>query len=145
APPGTALQTLVGGTDLFRRQGLAGPRFLAVAVTLPAERDRGLALVDRAAVASPLPAGGVWRRIGGPYVDAALERATERASLRAFPLFGLFVIALVLFLYRSGRALTAILLTLAACVALTVGMAAPMGWTFTIVSSLVPLTVLVTA
>ncbi|HET9299515.1 MAG TPA: MMPL family transporter, partial [Candidatus Polarisedimenticolaceae bacterium] len=131
---------LVAGTDLFRRQGLAGPGFLAVAVTLPADRDAGLAAVERA-----LPAGVHWRRIGGPYVDAALEQATERASLRAFPLFGAFVIALVLFLYRSGRALATILLTLAACVALTVGMAAPMGWTFTIVSSLVPLTVLVTA
>jgi predicted RND superfamily exporter protein len=140
APPGTDLRTLVAGTDLFRRQGLAGPGFMAVAVTLPADRDAGLAAVERA-----LPAGVHWRRIGGPYVDAALEQATERASLRAFPLFGAFVIVLVLFLYRSGRVLAAMLLTLAACVALTVGMAAPMGWTFTIVSSLVPLTVLVTA
>ncbi len=145
APPGTDLRTLVAGTDLFRRQGLAGPGFLSVAVTLPGPRDAGLAQVERALAAAPLPAGARWRRIGGPYVDAALEQATERASLRAFPLFGAFVIALVLFLYRSGRALVAILLTLAACVALTVGMAAPMGWTFTIVSSLVPLTVLVTA
>jgi predicted RND superfamily exporter protein len=78
----------------------------------------------------------VWRKIGGPYVDAALERATARASQRAFPLFGLFVIGLVLFLYRSLRALAAILLTLLACVALTVGVAAPLGFTFTIVSSL---------
>jgi len=141
APPGTELRPLVEGTDLFRRQGLAGPRFLAIAVTLPAERDRGLAAIDAALAAS----GGVWRKIGGPYVDAALERATARASQRAFPLFGVFVIGLVLFLYRSLRALAAILLTLLTCVALTVGVAAPLGFTFTIVSSLVPLTVLVTA
>ncbi|HEX5045169.1 MAG TPA: MMPL family transporter [Candidatus Polarisedimenticolaceae bacterium] len=144
APPGTGLRALVTGTDLFRRQGLAGPGFLAIAVTLPEDRDRGLALLEDALGAASRP-GVTWRRLGGPYVDAALERATERASLRAFPLFGLFVIGLVLFLYRSARTLAAILLTLAACVGLTVGVAAPVGWTFTIVSSLVPLTVLVTA
>jgi predicted RND superfamily exporter protein len=145
APAGTDLRTLVRGTDLFRQQGLAGEHFLAVAIALPAERDRALALIDEAAAGTPPPADMVWRKVGGPYVDAALERATARASLRAFPLFGLFVVGLLLFLFRSGRALAAILLTLAACVGLTVGVAALLGFTFTIVSSLVPLTVLVTA
>ena len=59
-------------------------------------------------------------------------------------MFGLFVIVIVLVLYRSARTLAAFLLTLAVSVALTVAFGRTVGFTFTIVSSLVPLTVLIT-
>lgn len=131
------------GTDLLRRQGLVGPDFLAVAVDVhvegAADRDAKLAAIDAAAAGIP------FRRIGAPYVESYLERETARATARYMPLFGAFVVLLVLALYRSWRALAAVLLTLAASVAIAVGVAMPLGFAFSIVSSLVPLTVLVTA
>jgi predicted RND superfamily exporter protein len=60
------------------------------------------------------------------------------------PLFGLFLMALILALYRSWRTLAAIVVTLAAVVAMAMGLAALFGWAHTVVSALVPLTVLVT-
>ncbi len=138
------------GTDLFRRQGLVGADFLGLPLELKVrgarQRDETLAAIDRALApieAAPAPLRGI-RRIGGPYVDAYLEAETARASQRYFPLFGLFVIGIVLVLYRSARTLAAFLLTLAVSVALTVAFGRTVGFTFTIVSSLVPLTVLIT-
>jgi len=138
------------GTDLFRRQGLVGPDFLGLALDLAIrgarQRDATLHAIDRALApieAAPAPLTGI-RRVGGPYLDAYLEAETARASLKYFPLFGLFVVAIVLGLYRSARTLAAFLLTLAVSVALTVALGRACGFTFTIVSSLVPLTVLIT-
>ncbi len=138
------------GTGLFRRQGLVGPDFLGLPLDLAIQgarqRDETLGAIDRALApieAAPAPLAGI-RRVGAPYLDAYLEAETARASLRYFPLFGLFVIAIVLGLYRSARTLAAFLLTLAVSVALTVAFGRACGFAFTIVSSLVPLSILIT-
>src|SRR5256885_8568775 len=47
-------------------------------------------------------------------------------------------------IYRSWRALGAIILTLGAVIAIAIGLAYLFGWTHTVVSTLVPLTVMVT-
>ena len=149
---GTAgFRAFATGTDLFRRQGLVGPDFLGIALDLKADgaeqRDAALAAIDAALApfeARPAPLTRI-RRIGGPWVDAWLEKETGRASLTYFPLFGLFLIVINLSLYRSVRTLAAFLATLAVCVALGVGFAHLAGFTFTIVSSLVPLTILITS
>jgi uncharacterized protein len=140
----------VEGTDLFRRQGLVGPGFLGLALELDAGdaagRDATLAAIDRALApveAAPEPLLRIGR-VGGPYVDAYLEAETGRASRTAFPLFGLFIVVITLTLYRSARTLIAFLLTLGTSVALTVGFGHAAGFAFTIVSSLVPLTILIT-
>jgi predicted RND superfamily exporter protein len=137
------------GTDLFRKQGLVGSGFLGLALDLQvrdAERDAILSAID--AALDPFEngpgAGARIPRVGGPWVDAYLEAETARASRRSFPLFGLFVVTITLVLFRSLRTLAAFLLTLAASVALTVAAGRVLGFTFTIVSSLVPLTILVT-
>ncbi len=138
------------GTDLLRKQGLAGADFLGIALDLkvegPRERDRTLEAIDRGL--RPFESGPGAprriRRIGGPYVDAYLEGETARASRTYFPLFGLFVVAINLVLYRSARTLLAFLVTLAVSVALTVAAGRALGFVFTIVSALVPLTILVT-
>lgn len=138
------------GTDLLRRQGLVGPGFLGIPVALdvasPADRDRVLGNIDRALapfLSPPAPLTGLGR-VGGPYVDAWLEGETARAGRTAFPLLGVFVVVITLSLYRSVRTLLAFLLTLAAAVALALGGGHVAGYTFTIVSSLVPLTILIT-
>ena len=144
-------RAFVTGTDLLRRQGLVGPGFLGLPVALDVEssedRDRVLAKIDRAlapflAPAAPLDGVG---RVGGPYVDAWLEGETARAGRTAFPLLGAFVVVITLALYRSARTLLAFLLTLAAAVATALGLGHLAGFRFTIVSSLVPLTILITA
>ncbi len=84
------------------------------------------------------------RKVGAPYVEAWIEHESGSASLRYFPLFALFVVVITLFLYRSARTLGAILLALGTSVALGVGAGALLGFSFTVVSALVPLTVLVT-
>jgi predicted RND superfamily exporter protein len=147
-----AVRRFVTGTDLFRRQGLVGDGFLAVALAIgtrdPAGRDAALARIEQAIAASGVersPAVAHVARIGGPYVEAWLEHETGRATLRYMPLFGAFLVAVTLFLYRSWRALLAIVISLGACVAFGVAFGAVVGFSFTIVSSLVPVTILVTS
>src|SRR5262245_27323661 len=107
------------GTDLLRKQGLVGDDFLGIAVEIErgdaGGRSASLAAIDRALAeveSSPAPLRAL-RKIGGPYVDAYLEAETQRASARYFPLFGLFLVAINLMLYRSVRTLAAFLITLA--------------------------------
>ncbi len=160
ANPGAALaagdadriRKFATGTHLFTRAGLLGPHFLGVALELhvrsPADRDRMLTAIDAATEPLLRTHGGPFeriRRVGSPWLDAWLEHETQVATQRSMPLFGLFLIALIFMLYRSWRALLAIVITLGLVVAIAMGLAALTGWAHTIVSSLVPLTVLVTA
>ena len=145
------VEALITGTPFFRRQGMVGEHFLAVVVTLdapdPPARSVALSAIDLAvdrAIESAQSIDAV-RRIGKPWIDEWLERETSTSSIRFFPLFGVFVVTLVLGLFRSGRALATILLSLAAAVLLGMAFAAIAGLSFSIVSALVPLTLLVTA
>ncbi len=150
--PGEAdrLRSFATGTPLFRRAGLLGDRYLGIGLELradsPEERNRSLAAID--SVALPLErAGGPFtavRRVGSPWLNAWLEHQTGVATKKFMPLFGLFLVGLVLIVYRSWRALAAIILTLGSVVAIGVGLAAIFGWSNTVVSTLVPLTVMVT-
>jgi predicted RND superfamily exporter protein len=144
------LRAFATGTPLFRRAGLLGEHYFGIALELrvksPAERDRLLTAID--SVALPLEASGgpftKVQRVGSPWLDAWLERQTGAAIARFMPLFGIFLMTLVLVIYRSWRALGAIILTLGALVAIAVGVADVFGWSHTVISSLVPLTVMVT-
>jgi len=138
------------GTDLLRRQGLFGDHFLAIALLLNvqggAEREAALAGID-AAIAAADPAPSPLQkitRVGLPYVNAHLDR-TQRDAPHDFVWFVLFIVGLNLFLYRSGRTLVAFLLTLGTCLALSVGYIGATGGSFTLVSPMVPMTILVTA
>ena len=144
------LRTFATGTRLFRRAGLLGDDYFGIALELrvssPAERDRALTAID--ALALPLEASGgpitKVRRVGSPWLDAWLERQTGASTGRFMPLFGIFLMALVLIIYRSWRALGAIVLTLGALVAIAMGLGDLFGWSHTVISTLVPLTVMVT-
>jgi len=145
-----SLRKFATGTVLYRRAGLLGDHDLGIALELrvssPAERDRALGAID--ALALPLEAsGGPFtrvRRVGSPWLDAWLERQTGAATARFMPLFGIFLMTLVLIIYRSWRALGAIILTLGTLVAMAMGLAHLFGWSHTVISTLVPLTVMVT-
>jgi predicted RND superfamily exporter protein len=170
APPTTIsaddaarIRAFATGTTLFRRAGLLGDHYLGIGLDLhvssPAERNTALAAID----ARVLPLDGAAeldgtvkpdgparpftaiRRVGTPWLDAWLERQTGASTKKFMPLFGLFLTALVFLVFRSWRALTAIILTLGAVVAIGVGSGALFGFTDSVVSSLVPLTVMVTA
>jgi len=148
------LARFVSGTPFFRDQGLIGDDFFGIVVALdvagPAERDAALAGIEGAiAEVSATPVGRAGyrtvRRVGAPWLDAWLERETRAAPVRYFPLFGAFVILLTIGLYRSWRALVTILLSLGTAVLLGVAFAGLVGFGFTIVSSLVPLILMITA
>ena len=146
----TDFKTFATGTDLLRRQGLVGDGVLGIPLEIRAgsagELARTLDLVDvalRPFEERPAPLTAL-RKIGRPYVDRYLSRETRRSTLIYMPLFGLFVVVLNLFLYRSFRTLLAFLVTIAATVLLTEATAAALGYVSTIVSSLVPMTVLIT-
>lgn len=137
------------GTNIFRRAGLMGGNYLGIALDLKvnsaAERDTALAAID--AVVLPLKSDKTFsavRRVGTPWLDAWLERQTGTSTARSMPLFGLFLMTLVFVVYRSWRALAAILLTLGSTVAIAVGLGDVFGWSNSVVSTLVPLTVMVT-
>jgi hypothetical protein len=105
-----------------------------------------LAAVDRAIEdieRDPAPFRAL-RKVGDAYVNAYLDEATARSSRRYFPLFGALLLAINLALYRSLRTLLAFVATLAVAVALTIGYIGITGGTLTIVSPLVPMTILVT-
>jgi predicted RND superfamily exporter protein len=150
AADAAAFKAFATGTTLFRKQGLVGDRVLGIPMELQvANRDElqaVLAAVDAKLepfVASPAPLGAV-RKIGGPYVDRYLSEETQRSTLLYMPLFGLFIVLLNLTLYRSFRTLFAFLITIGITVLFTEAFAGVMGYVSTIVSSLVPLTVLIT-
>jgi predicted RND superfamily exporter protein len=144
ADPG-ALRRLATGTAFFRRQGLVGDRFLTLVVHLdardPSSRDRALAAIDAALLAS---GAGIVHEVGTPYINAWLEQQSAAATTRAFATFAVLLVAITLFLYRSVRALLAIVLALGAALALALAAGELLGFAFTIVSALVPLTVMVT-
>lgn len=145
-----AFAAFATGTKLLRTQGLVGDHTLGIPLELGAadreDLQRLLAAVDGAVApfaARPAPLAAV-RRIGGPYVDRYLSDETQRSTLTYMPLFGLFIVALNLFLYRSFRTLFAFAITIGTTILCTEAFAGLMGFVSTIVSSLVPLTVLVT-
>jgi predicted RND superfamily exporter protein len=144
------LRDFASGTSLVRRAGLMGDHYLAIALDLrvnsPAERDQVLSAID--AKVLPLSTSGhpftAVRRVGSPWLDAWLERQTGESTKKFMPLFGIFLLTLVFILYRSWRALAAIILTLGAVVAIAVGLGELLGFSNSVVSTLVPLTVMVT-
>lgn len=144
------LRPFATGTPLFRRAGLLGDHYLGLGLELradsPQERDRALAQIDSLVLPLEKPGAAFTavRRVGSPWLNQWLEQQTGTATKRFMPLFGLFLVALVLIVYRSLRALGAIILTLGSVVAIGVGLAALFGWSNTVVSTLVPLTVMVT-
>jgi predicted RND superfamily exporter protein len=144
ADPAT-LRELANGTAFFRGQGLAGADFLTVVANLdvqgPRERNAALAAIDDALVHA---GSGPVRKVGTPYINAWLEHAAGSTAARAFALLAVLLVAIVLFLFRSLRALLAIVITLGSTVALALAAGALLGFSFTIVSGLVPLTVMVT-
>ncbi|HZR07810.1 MAG TPA: MMPL family transporter, partial [Myxococcales bacterium] len=139
------LRALATGTTFFRKQGLVGDHFLSVVADLDvhgnAERDAALAAIDSALERAH---AGPVRKVGEPYVQSWIERQSGAAAVRYFPVFGILVVGTALLLYRSLRTLLAFVLALGAAVALGVAAGGLLGFTFTIVSVLVPLTVLVT-
>jgi uncharacterized protein len=145
-----AFRAFATGTKLFRRQGLVGDGVLGIPMELDVasreELQATLRAVDDAIapfVAAPAPLSAV-RKIGGAYVDRYLSEETRRSTLLYMPLFGLFIVLLNLFLYRSFRTLFAFLITIGITVLFTEAFAGVSGFVSTIVSSLVPLTVLIT-
>jgi predicted RND superfamily exporter protein len=138
------------GTDLFRKQGIVGDRFLAIPLLLDVhngkERTAAIEAINRVIAPiekDPAPFASL-RKVGQPYVNVYLDSDTRSVGLRYFPLFGLFVVVLIIALYRSFRALVAFIVALGMSAALTVGFVGVTGGVFTIVSALVPMTVLIT-
>jgi len=145
-----AFRAFALGTELFADQGLIGATFfgmpLIFEVETPEARAGMLSAIDEATREfredlGPLKA---LRRVGAPYVNEYLNRGTAEGGMRLFPVFGAFVVILVLSLYRSWRTLLAFIVSMAVNVALAVGWIGLTGGTFTIVSALVPMTILIT-
>jgi predicted RND superfamily exporter protein len=144
------LRTFATGTSLVRRAGLMGDHYLGIGLELkvnsPAERDQVLAAIDARVL--PIDATGhpftAVRRVGAPWLDAWLEKQTGASTKKFMPLFGVFLLTLVFIVYRSWRAVAAIILTLGAVVAIAVGFGELLGFSNSVVSTLVPLTVMVT-
>ncbi len=138
------------GTAVFRKQGLVGDGFfglpLIIDVRSAAEREQTLKAIDEVVsgkVKNPAPFRAV-RKVGEPYVNEYLNQKTTEGGMRQFPIFGLFVVLLVVGLYRSFRTLAAFMITLAVNVTLAAGWIGFTGGVFTIVSAFVPMTILVT-
>jgi predicted RND superfamily exporter protein len=138
------------GTDIFRKQGLVGDTYLAIPLilTIRTTTDRHDTVVALDAITHdlekhPAPLTAL-RKVGEPYVNAYLDQDTRTAGYRYFPVFFLFVIILNYALYRSFRTLLLFILTLGVSAAFSVGYVGVTGGKFTIISQLVPMTILIT-
>ena len=137
-------------TDLLKRQGLVGDDFLAMALVLEvedtAQRREILRAIDEALSGVEKDPGPITavRRLGQQYVSVYLDDTSQRTGNRLFGLFMVFVVVLCLGLYRSARTLVAFLLTLGVCLALSMGYIGLSGGKMSIVSPMVPMTILVT-
>jgi hypothetical protein len=145
-----AFRAFVSGTDLFRKQGLVGDHYLAIGLILDVHdtNDRRIALdaIEKAIAEfrdSPAPLQNLTE-LGAPWVDAYLDE-TQQSAWKYFVLFMVFVVGLVMFLFRSLATLAAFLITLLVSLAFSVGIIGLLGGTLTIVSPMVPMTILVTA
>ncbi len=145
-----AFRKFVLGTDLFRRQGLVGEHALGLPLILAArttaERNGTLAAIDGVLEPFERDLGPLTaiRKVGAPYVNAYLDGQMRLQGVRYFPMFALFVIVINLLLYRSFRTLIAFMVVIGASAAMTVGYIGVTGGEFTVVSSMVPLTILIT-
>jgi predicted RND superfamily exporter protein len=145
-----AFKKFATGTKLFAKQGLVGANFLALPTILDirstAERQEVIDHIDEALkpFENQLAPFTAIRKVGQPYVNAYLDEDTRTSGYKYFPLFMLFVLVLNWVLYRSFRTLLAFVLTLGASAALTVGFVGVTGGTFSIVSQLLPMTILIT-
>ncbi len=146
----SAFRAFVTGTDLFRKQGLVGDHYLAVGLILDvhdtAQRRVALTAIDQAIAkfrVQPAPLSKLTE-LGAPWVDEYLDE-TQQSAWKYFVLFMVFVVGLNLFLYRSAATLAAFLITLLICLAFSVGVIGLLDGTLTIVSPMVPMTILVTA
>src|SRR5437764_14676163 len=85
--------------------------------------------IDTLVLPVEAPGGTITRvrRVGSPWLNAWLERQTGAATARFMPLFGIFPITLVLIIYRSWRALGAIILTLGTVIAFAMEQAYLLG------------------
>lgn len=142
-----AFKAFCTGTDLFKRQGLVGDGFLSIAtlVTTTEQKGRNAALhgIDKV-----LPASGpikTIRKVGRPYIETWLEEEMSAAYSVYIPAFVLFVLVIIFLVYKSWRALAAMVLALGTTVAISIGIAYPMGYSFAMISAAIPLTILVTA
>jgi len=144
ADPST-LRRLATGTDFFRRQGLVGAHFVTVMVSLDVRdgdaRDAALQAVESSLARADV---GPYHEVGAPIVACWLERQSSQSTTRAFTTFAVLLVVVAWYLYRSWRALVAILLALGATVVLALAAGARLGFVFTVVSALVPLTIMVT-
>ncbi|MBI5542631.1 MAG: MMPL family transporter [Deltaproteobacteria bacterium] len=146
-----AFRRFCTGTDLFKRQGLVGEGFLSIATLLTTTeqqaRNDALHGIEGAlgTVGTPQSPFNAVRKVGRPYIEAWLEAEMKDAYAIHIPLFVVFVVLLIVVIYRSWRALAALVLSLGTAVALGVGVAHLLGYSFAIISALVPLTILVTA
>lgn len=145
-----AFKAFATKTDLFKKQGLVGDHFLAMAVVLSvqssAHRHELIDKIEAALAPIEKDRGPITavRRLGQPYVSTYLDDTTQRTANKLFALFMGFVVVLTLGLYRSFRTLIAFLITLAACLAVSLGYIGLTGGSLSIVSPMVPMTILVT-
>ncbi len=146
-----ALKKFATGTTLLKEQGLIGDGFLAIGLVLDvhtsAERSETLGMIQRLAeeAGGDKPPLKALRQVGRPFVNLYLDQDTKRSAPTYFGLFMVFIVVLNLILYRSVRTLVAFLVTLGACVGLSMGYIGVTGGVLTIVSPMVPMTILVTA
>jgi hypothetical protein len=138
------------GTQLFEKQGLIGKDFLTIGLLLEVSgreaRNSTIRAIDLALEqAGTGPPLRTIRKVGQPYVNIYFDDATASSGPVHFGLFMGFVVVLTLALYRSIRTLIAFLLTLGVSVAISVGYVGITGGMFTIVSPMVPMTILITA
>lgn len=146
-----ALRKFATGTTLLKEQGLVGDGYLSIGLVLDvhssAEREEALGQIQKiiADLGADKPPLKALRQVGRPFVNLYLDQDTKKSAPKYFALFMAFVVVLNLALYRSVRTLIAFLITLGACVGLSMGYIGVTGGIMTIVSPMVPMTILVTA
>ncbi len=146
-----AFRAFALSTPFFHNQGLIAPdRILTIVLQLkignPAERREVVRAVNDALQPFRDKADSPYRSIrivGQPHLNYELDYSSTEIGMKFFPIYLLFAMGLVWFLYRSLRGVLAVLVSLAVCLAFAVSFVQAFGSVLTMISSVMPMMVMI--
>jgi len=138
-------------TSFFNKQGLISPdRMLSIVLQLEIENSdqrRDVVLVSNEILAKfetdPKSPFNHILKVGQPNLNYELDKSTVEIGAKFFPVYLLFAMLFLFFLYRSFKGIFAVLVTMLVSIAMAVAMVVVSGSVLTMVSSVLPMMVLI--
>ena len=141
----------VSSSSFWAKQGLIAPGkmmpiVLQLSIHSPDERRTVVAFTERVLAPfqnlSPSPFEHI-RKVGQPYLNFALDTSTSEIGQLFLPIYLFFSVGFTFLLYRSLKGSLAVLLCVLVSLAMTVGLVTLSGSVLTMLSSIMPIMVMI--